>query len=192
MNINGHRTKAWRETARVFLIALFLLAGHATTQGQNRAQQNAGAGAASRSAAANTPTSLDIIRPRDLDRWMYARIAWAVVFGGLAGFLLSWLYLTKISYGGGLETERKARRIFLVCLFFIVLPAVLLLLYADMYFYSFIGYVAFTLLGALFGLQALLMTASALLAFTVAAAFTARHKPWSRCPYMLWPKPKGS
>jgi hypothetical protein len=192
MSINKHATRIPWRTVRVLLIA-FLLVGPITTYSQNRQQQQQNANASSsRNSPANTPsTGEGIVRPRDLDQWMYARIVWIGLLGGIAAFLLSWFYLTKLSFGSGLETERRARRIFSVCLFFIALPLALLMLYADMYFYRFTGHLAFTLLGALFGLQGLLLTATALLAFTVAAALTARLKPLSRCPYMLWPKPQG-
>ena len=130
------------------------------------------------------------VRQGDLDKWMYSRVVWLAILGGMAGFLLSWFYLTRLSYEGGLQIERQARNIFLVTLVFIMLPVVLLALYADMYLYAFSGHFAYTLLGALFGTQGLLLTVAALLLFTVVSVGVTRFKSGSRCPYMLWPRPK--
>lgn len=180
----------WK-AARLFFILLLVL-GPAAAYGQSRvsptpsrtqAAGNDRGGLAQRAAARG-------VRPGDLDKWMYSRVVWVALFGGIAGFLLSWLYLTRLSYGGGLQIERQARNIFFVTLVFIVLPAVLLMLFADMYLYAFSGHFAFTLLAALLGTQGLLLTVAALLLFTVVSVGVTRFKSGSRCPYMLWPRPK--
>lgn len=174
-----------RRGAWLLLIAVVSLTMATWAGAQDRAQQKGGVNLRQVAPAPNV-----VVRQGDLDRWMYSRALWVSAFSALCGFLLSWFYLSGLSYGSGLETEHKARRIFFVFLFFIMLPAVLLLLYADMYFYWFSGYLAFPLLWALFGLQGLLMTGAALLAFTGAAALVSRFRAGSRCPYMLWLRPK--
>ena len=154
------------------------------TQGQNRLPQPG------RTSAGNVTPPTSLVRSGELDKWMYSRLTWITLGFAIAAFLVTWFYLSKLSFGSGMDVERKARRIFFVCLVFIVLPGIVAILLADMYFYWFRGADAFTLLGGLFGLQGLVLTASPLLAFTLATALTARLKPYSRCPYMLMPKPR--
>jgi hypothetical protein len=187
-------TPRWK-AAWLFFIMLLVL-GQATACGQSPMSQRPSttpsqtqATGADRGGLAQRAGARGV-RQGDLDKWMYSRIVWAALFGGLAGFLLSWLHLTRLSYGGRLEIERQARSIFFVTLVFIVLPAVLLALYADMYLYAFSGHLAFTVLAALFGTQGLLLTAAALLLFTIVSVGVTRFKASSRCPYMLWPRPK--
>lgn len=189
VNTNMHRRTFRREITLLVLMA-FLLVNPVTLYSQNREQPNANASSSKRNAQSPAPVGADVVRAGELDRWMYSRIFWVGVLSAIGGFLLSWFYLSRLSYKGALETDLKARRFFLVTLVFIVLPVVLLLLYADMYFYWFIGYSPFTLLGGLFGLQGFLMAVSALLGFTLASTLTTKLKPASRCPYMLWPRPR--
>lgn len=180
-----------RKTAWLFLIVLLFLAQAAACgqQGERQQQSQSQVTSADRGRA-DLRAAARGVRPGDLDKWMYSRVAWVAILGGIAGFLLSWFYLTRLSYGGGLQIEKQARSIFFVTLVFILLPAVLLALYADMYLYAFSGHFAFTLLGALFGTQGLLLAVAALLLFTVVSVGVTRFKSDSRCPYMLWPRPK--
>jgi hypothetical protein len=182
-------TPRWKAGWLFLIVVLVLGQAAAGAQAGRRQQQPSPVTTADRSRADQRAAARGV-RPGDLDKWMYSRIAWVAVFGGIAGFLLSWFYLTRLSYGGRLEIEHQARSIFFVTLVFIVLPAVLLALYADMYLYAFSGHLAFPLLGALFGTQGLLLAAAALLLFTVVAVGVTRFKSGSRCPYMLWPRPK--
>jgi hypothetical protein len=178
-----------RRAAWLFLVALLALAP-AAARGQGRASQPTPQATTVERSRADQRAAARGVRPGDLDRWMYSRVVWVAILGGMVGFLLSWFYLTTLPYEGRMEIERQARGIFFVSLVFILLPAVLLALYADMYFYAFSGFYAFTLLGALFGTQGLLLTAAALLLFAAVSVGVTRFKSGSRCPYMLWPRPK--
>jgi hypothetical protein len=180
-----------RKAVWLFLIVFLILLAQAAACGQGERRQpsqsqvtNADRGRADQRAASRG------VRQGDLDKWMYSRVVWVAIAGGIAGFLLSWFYLTRLPYEGRLEIERQARSIFFVTLVFIVLPGVLLALYADMYLYAFSGHFAYTLLGALFGTQGLLLAVAAILLFTIVSVGVTRFKSGSRCPYMLWPRPK--
>lgn len=180
-----------RKAAWLFLIA-FLVFAPATADGQSGVSRtpSQSAGTNADRSRAEQRSAARGVRPGDLDKWMNSRIAWVAILGGMAGFLLSWFHLTKLPYRAQMETERQARSIFFVALVFIMLPAVLLALYADMYFYAFSGHPAFTLLGGLLGTQGLLLAAAALVPFTAVSVGVTRFKAGSRCPYMLWPRPR--
>lgn len=191
----GTATKSLGAAARrkvpwLFLIVFLVLAPAACEQSGRRRQSPPQQATNANRSRDDQRAMARGVRPGDLDRWMYSRVAWVAIFGAMAGFLVSWFYLTRLPYGERLEIERQARRIFFVTLVFILLPAVLLALYADMYLYEFSGHLAFTIIGALLGKQGLLLTAAALLLFTIASIGVTRFKSGSRCPYMLWPRPK--
>lgn len=181
-------TPRWK-AAWLFLI-LFLVLAPAAARGQGGGSRTPSPATSAERSRADQRASTRGVRAGDLDKWMYSRGVWVAIFGGLAGFLLSWFHLTRLPYRGQMETERQARSIFFVTLVFIMLPAVLLALFADMYLYAFSGHPAFTLLGALFGTQGLLLAAAALFAFTLVSVGVTRRKSGSRCPYMLWPRPR--
>lgn len=186
----GRTHRRWK-TAWLFLIVFLVLVQAACSRPSERRQRQSQSQTTSADRdRAERRTALRVVSEGDLDRWMYSRVFWVAILSGIAGFLLSWFYLTRLSYGGGMEIERQARHIFFVMVVFIVLPCVLLALYADMYLYAFSGQVAYTLLGALFGTQGLLLTLAAVLLFTVVSVGVTRFKSGSRCPYMLWPRPK--
>ncbi|HET6979824.1 MAG TPA: hypothetical protein VFI24_26060 [Pyrinomonadaceae bacterium] len=128
------------------------------------------------------------IRVAELDKWMSARILWMTFLSGVAGFLISMFYLTKVPYGPSMNAEPRARTIFVVLLTFIVPPLAVLFLFADMYVFWFPGKGLFSVLSGLFGLQVLLMLVASVSSFTVVSGLVARIKPYSHCPYLTWPK----
>src|SRR6185369_13515650 len=119
---------------------------------------------------------------------MSARILWMTFFSGVAGFLVSMFYLTKIPYGPSMNAEPRARTIFVALLTFIVPPLAVIFLFADMYVVWFPGKGIFPVLSSLFGLQVLLMLVASVFSFTVVSGVVARIKPYSHCPYLIWPK----
>ena len=128
------------------------------------------------------------IRVAELDKWMSARILWMTFISGVAGFLVSMFYLTKIPYGPSMNAEPRARTIFVALLTFIVPPLAVIFLFADMYVFWFPGKGIFAVLSSLFGFQVLLMLVASVFSFTVVSGVVARIKPYSHCPYLTWPK----
>ena len=128
------------------------------------------------------------IRTAELDKWLDARIYWVIALSSLLGFLVSAFYLTKIPYGPSMNAEPRARKIFVALIAFIVPSLGVLFLFADMYVVRFSGRGLLAVLSNLFGLQVWLMLVAAVSSFTIVSGVVARLKPFSHCPYLMWPK----
>lgn len=170
---------------RALLLSLLLIAGPAIVTAQSSSPETNDEN--SEIAAPGLRKSSQI-RVAELDKWMSARILWMTFFSGVAGFLVSMFYLTKIPYGPSMNAEPRARTIFVALLTFIVPPLAVIFLFADMYVFWFPGKGIFAVLSSLFGLQVLLMLVASVFSFTVVSGVVARIKPYSHCPYLTWPK----
>lgn len=177
---------ATAKSLKTCLLLLLLMVGPTLVNAQSNSPEDNERGPAIQ---VSISPRLSPIRAADLDKWMSSRrIFLFSAFSGIVGFLVSAFYLTKIPFGPLMNAEPRARRIFGVLLVTIVLPVVLLALFADMYFISFPEKEIFAMVANLFGMQGMLIVLTSLLSFSFFSGLTAFVKRYSHCPYLMLPK----
>lgn len=176
--------KISRHTLGILLLSLLVSVGPTSVRGQSSSPEEDGGPAIQISVSPR----LSPIRAADLDKWMSSRIIVVTIASAVLGFAASFFYLTKIPFGPAMNAEPRARRTFVLLLGSIFYPVVVLLLFADMSLNRFSGKDVFALVSNLFGLQGLFLMLISLVSFSLSSGLTARIKPFSHCPFLMFPK----